>query len=699
MTFIPSVIPFAGAAILIFIAVTHLVRGKRRTEESLFSLTLLILAAIETNLGLLFLSRSPEEAGLQFRLIAVFSMVIPAFALPFALSIKNRRSVEGERRFLSYAILFATAAGAVALLVPVRVLIRAVHFTEEGNFWGISLSPGGKVLVGYVLITNIFALSMMENIYRSVTVPGKVILKYPFLGILFASIINILVLSRALALSLIDINALAVEASGLVILAVSFLFATARYGVFEVQLNVGRDIATSVVTIVISALYLLALAIITIFARALNIPFDRLTGTVLGLFAVFLLLSVLISGKARRRLRRFINENFYPTSYNYRREWRRYSELMASSGTIGDLITNVISAICDTMLAKKGLIWVAVAGGKSAFYGFENGALSPEDIEKINELYDGGVAKLVKKDELVGRTVETAEERTDTGKGIGLGWIRAIAFIGRADQRQGFIALGEKHMDSRYTEEDIDFLTTIADEISLSLENIMLEERIIESKQLESFNRFTSFIIHDLKNTVGMLSLLLDNASENLSDPDFQRDAMSTIQRSIEKMKNLIESLRSHTSPPVMKKSGTDLCELIRECIESLKEPAAAKRVKINLDCPDTIKINADHNGLKRVLENIIMNAIEASPEESDIGIVSQKLNGHVRISITDNGGGFDEEYFSNHLFKPFHSTKKNGLGIGLFICKSIVENHGGKLAVESKKGEGSTVVIELPVD
>lgn len=699
MALIPSLIAFAGAAILIFIALIHLLRGRRGSEQTLFSITLIILAATLANIGLIFLSSSPQEALLRFRLIVILSIVIPAFALPLAFALKNRSSPDGDRRYLSYSIFLAIVAGAIALVIPVKLLTRAVHFTQHGTFWGISLSSGAKLFTGYLLLTNIFALSLIENIYRSVTVPGKVILKYPFLGMIFASAINIIVLSRALALSLIDINALAAEVSGFAILSVSFLFATARYGLFELKLNVGRDIATSVVTIVISSLYLLALAIITIFARIFNIPFDRLTGTVLGLFAVFLLLSILISGKARRRLRRFVNDNFYPTSYNYRREWRKYSELMASSSTIADLIANVISTVCDTMLVRKGAIWVRVTGSSRSFYGLSDYDFTPDDIAKINELYDGRTARLVKKDELPGVEAKSTGNDAETEDGIGLNWIKAIAFIGRADQKLGFIALGEKHMNTGYTDEDIDFLATIADETSLALENIILEERIIESKQIESFNRFASFIIHDLKNTVGMLSLLLDNASENLNDPEFQKDAMNTIQRSVEKMKTLIDSLRAHTSPSAINKSEIDICNLIRECIDNLKEPAASKRVSVEFGCEDALRISADSIGIKRVLENIILNAIDASPEGGSVNIAPREVNGKVKISVTDNGDGFDEDYFSNHLFKPFHSTKKNGLGIGLFICKSIIESHGGKLTIDTKKNGGSTVVIEIPSD
>jgi len=705
MSFIPSTIPFAGALIFALIAVTHLVKSKRKLEEVVFSISILILAGIQISLGFLLLSRSIENVFIHFKLIATLVIILPGFAVPALLSIKNKRKNENNKQYLSIATLLSIISFVIALLIPSKSYLEAIHFTEGGNFWGITLSNGGKALAGYAIIATIFSLFLFENIYRSLTVPGKVILKYPLLGVASTSIINIIIISRAIALSIITANSMVVGSTGLVLLGTSLLFATARYGIFETKLSVGRDITTSVITIIISALYLLALGIIAFIARALQLPFDRLTGTVLSLFAVFLLLAVLISGKARRRFRRFINENFYPTSYNYRKEWRKYSELMASSTTISDLIDNVISALCDSMLVKYGMIWVDVGGGKSSSYGFSGEKLTRDEIDLVLSINDGETIKMVKRGELKVREIErkdrTVPEASDTSEksSIGTDWIKVIAFIGRGEQILGFIALGEKHLNSKYSEEDIDFLATIADETLIALENILLEERIIEAKQLESFNRFTSFVIHDLKNTVGMLSLVLDNSKKNINDPEFQQDATNAIKRSIDKMQRLISSLRDHTSPTKLERETIKLDELLNRCMENVKELASSMQVELKLKINEDVTIIGDSSALRKVFENIIINAIEASGQAGKVGIDLKRKNGIAIVAISDTGKGFEKEYLEKYLFKPFHSTKKDGLGIALFICKSIIENHNGSIKIHSTGGKGSTVTIELPIE
>ncbi|RKZ08204.1 hypothetical protein DRQ05_01900, partial [bacterium] len=525
----PAILAYIASALFVILTVIHTVKKGKDVQKTFLSTSFFLVTLVEFFMGRMLSSRTPAGVMLNFKLSSAFAIVFPAFSMPFALALSKRNYREIYEKFLAWIAIGIAATAIAAVLAPAGIFLSEIHFTDSGRFWGISFTQGGKIFLVYLILANIFIMFFLENAYKAASVPGKVTLKYPLLGIVSASIINIVILSRALALSVMDFTSIAIESAGFIILAVSLLYATVRYGIFETHLYIGREAATSAITVTISALYLLALGIISVFARALNLPFDRLTGTVLGLFAVFLLVAVLVSGRAKRRLKQFVNENFYPASYNYRREWRRYSELMASSTEVEELISNVISSLCDTMFAKRGLIWVDVEGGKSDSYGFDHIEISRDDATAIIGLNEGKVLRTTKQRgvSFIKRKKGSADapsaevlERFD--------WIRIVAFIGRSGQPLGFIALGDKHINSNYTSEDSDFLATIADETSLALENLLFEERIIESRQMESFNRFASFVIHDLKNTVGMLSLLIENAWEHIGEPEFQKDAVET---------------------------------------------------------------------------------------------------------------------------------------------------------------------------
>lgn len=687
-----SIFPFAAAALLGTLAALHVVKGERRPQKTFFALSAAVLAAAQLFLGLMLSAREPQSVLLFARVLLSLSVFLPAFGIPFFRVFGRRNDREVISSNLPWIVTLVAVLAAAALMLHARLVVREVHFTEDGFFWGLTFSTYGKAVGVFLLFSNALFLYFFENTYRSLTVPGKVTLKYPLLGIIIASIINFVVISRLLALSVLDRSFFTVHSCGLLTLCISFLYATLRYRLFDVRVYVGRDVATSVLTLAISGLYLLALAAIAYLARVLGVPFDRFTVSIVGIFAVFLLIALLISGRAKRRLRRFINANFYFNRYDYRKEWRRYSQLMTSSQTIDDLLSNLISSLCDTMIVQSGFIWADVRGGRAAFYGLYEDRYDEAVIPDLKRLLAERPVKIFDTPPF------TPPGSEGGGRAADLSWVTAAALLGGPGESMGLIALGPKDTGSRYTEEDTDFLETISDQAALSLENLLMEERMVESRQMEFFNRLTSFVIHDLKNTVGMLSLTAENARENMNDADFQKDAMDTVRRSVDKMKAMIRSLDTHKAPSSLSRIETDITALVGERIASLKHVAASKGVELEFSTEGTITTEIDHTAMERVIENLVLNAVEATPGGGKVSVrVERDGTDATGITVRDTGCGFDAVYMREDLFRPFHSTKKGGLGLGLVLCKNLVEAHGGKISIESEQGEGATIKVRLP--
>jgi putative PEP-CTERM system histidine kinase len=695
---LPAILSFTAAGFLAAASLVHAGRDARSGQRPLLIISFLLLAAVEASFGFLLTARTPQAAISAFRAPLGLSIVLPAVCLPLFFVYGRKHRKETVSKHAPKFVLLGVLLLAAALLIPVQLIVAEIHIAEEGAFWGFTFSGYAKGIGVFLLITNALCLYMFENTYRSANIPGKVILKYPLLGIITASVVNFVVISRVLAISLLDANFIAIQSCGFIALSATFLYSALRYEPLTVAAYIGRESPPSVITIVISSIYLLSLGLITLLARYAGMPYDRFTLSVLGIFVAFLLVAVLISGRARRSLRRFINENFYPTRYNYRREWRHYARLMASSQRIEDFLSNVISSLCETMLVNRGMIWIDVRGGMTAIYGPPEDRLADDLIAVLREMTAAEPVVLLKKSMLdrarASKTGRSGSSRRDTCE-----WVNAAAAVGHGEDFRGIIALGRKHMNTSYTEEDRDFLATIADQATQTLENLLMEERARESNQMESFNRFASFVIHDLKNTVGMLSLTAENAKNNIGNTEFQLDAMQTIKRSIEKMQGLIYSLSATKLPVPISRSRTDLVPLIEKSIESLEQAGSAKGVAIELEAGGEITAEVDQTALKRIMENLIINAIEASSEGRTVQVaVEAHGNEKVEIRVKDGGPGFDERYLSEHLFRPFHSTKKGGLGIGLVLCKSLAEAHGGGISITNDPGGGATVKVELPL-
>ena len=683
--YFPALLTVVSLALLAAVIVVHILRGENKPQKTLFILSALVLAGAQIALLLMLLARDPQGVLAHFRFLTALLIFFPALAIPFfaAFDRKEDRSLFSAplREIIALVVVLSIAA----LAIPARLVVGKMHFYENGSLWGMEFSVIGHAIAVYFLLVNVLFLFLFENVYRAATVADKVTLKYPFLGILVASVVNFAAMSRPLAISILERNFLLAEPCAIIVLCVSFLYASIRYPLFDVRVYMRPRQSPSIASIVVAGLYLLSLGLITLLARLLGFPYDRLVTMIVGIFAVFILCAVLISGKAKKRLRTFLSENFYLARYNYRREWRRYAEIMTSGATIDEFLSNVISSLCDTMLVRRGVIWADIGSGKAGYFGFNEEKLGAELIRDIQKLTAREPVVVFKKP-LVGLAREDGK------------WICAVARLSQGEENRGFIILGEKDLGRAYTEEDEDFLATIAFQAKLALDNLLMEEHIIETRQMDSFNRFASFVIHDLKNTVGMLSLVAENARSNIGNADFQKDAIDTIRRSVEKMQDLITSLNVNKMPASLTKTDVDISRLVERAIDDLKQAAVNGGVTLEFSGGVRVRARVDEAAINRVIENLVLNAVDAAGRGGAVRVNVETIDDQwARITVKDSGSGFDPDYLKDHLFHPFYSTKKKGLGVGLVMCKHLIEAHGGKISVASARGQGATVSVTLP--
>ena len=260
----------------------------------------------------------------------------------------------------------------------------------------------------------------------------------------------------------------------------------------------------------------------------------------------------------------------------------------------------------------------------------------------------------------------------------------------------GFIVLGPRYSGLDYDAEDMDFLATVAEQAAASIAAARLADAAGQPHTMETADRATTAVIHDIKNAVSALSMLARNAADNFSDPEFQRDATITLSHTVERMRRLLVKLSSpeaQTRPS--RPEPIDLRELI---IEATTPLAADHKVRLVRQLRPVNTVYGDRDALLRVVENLTTNASEAIDHEGTVTVTLVEDEGHAVISVADTGCGIPEEYQERHLFAPFHSTKKDGWGIGLYHTKQMVERQDGEILVESVVGHGTTFTVKLPL-
>jgi signal transduction histidine kinase len=205
--------------------------------------------------------------------------------------------------------------------------------------------------------------------------------------------------------------------------------------------------------------------------------------------------------------------------------------------------------------------------------------------------------------------------------------------------------------------------------------------------------------MHDLKNLTNSLSLVNQNARYNMDNPEFHKDAIKTIDVTVSRMKKMIERLSTVTKGFQFKKKKVELKDLVHNTLMKVVFNTKTKNVEIADEFEHMPPIYVDPHAMEMVFLNLFTNSYEAIENNGKISVLASLNEENINITISDNGRGIPKEFVKNGLFKPFKSTKKDGFGIGLYQCKTILEAHGGKIAVETEEGKGTSFTIKLPVN
>jgi len=226
--------------------------------------------------------------------------------------------------------------------------------------------------------------------------------------------------------------------------------------------------------------------------------------------------------------------------------------------------------------------------------------------------------------------------------------------------------------------------------------------RLLESERLSAIGRTTAMVGHDLRNPLQVIinTLYLARMKLELIPPQLEKKDLEEIYNTIESqimyMDKIVTDLQDFSRPVTVKPIKTDLKELVEEVLSSVHVPDDVKvSVKISEDFP---MFNVDTPLLKRVLSNLILNAIQAMPNGGSLTVAVSSTNEHVIITVEDTGVGIPRENMPK-IFESFFTTKAQGQGLGLSICKKFVEASGGSIEAESEEGQGTTFTVKLPTN
>jgi hypothetical protein len=470
-----------------------------------------------------------------------------------------------------------------------------------------------------------------------------------------------------------------------------------KHRLLETDIYISRYIIFNSLTVLTVGIYLITIGLVTQGIKYFNVPFNYFFSTLFTFISVLLLIIVFFNDTFRTKVKFFINKNFYKHKYDFRDSWN-------------ESIEKISTKTSEEEIQKTLKIMILKYTGAKPFHMWLNDAVSrkyhavvpevPKRYARIDPTHPiiGHIKKWMEPFVLKNIDFSTSGQNDKVMKKFVKDTSAVLCVPLIAGQEiMGFILQGEDISGQPYNQDDFELLKAVTTQAAVQIKNTRLAQDLIAAKEIDAFSKMSSFIMHDLKNLTNSLSLLSQNARYNMDNPEFQKDALTTIDKTISRMKGLIEKLSTVRKGVKLKRETAEPGALIYNAINKMT-PTGEKNVIITKNIGPLPTVFVDPESIEMVVLNILTNAYDAIQREGKIDITAALNGKNINIKISDTGAGMSDEFIAKGLFRPFKSTKKHGFGIGLYQSKDVVEAHGGRIEVESSEGKGTTFTLILPV-
>ncbi len=690
-----SALALAAAIFCTALATAAACRRRRSLATWCFSAGMLAFA-LESLFGALWHDAVlPEKAVFFGALTVLAKSFLPVFWLCFSLTYSrgNARELPVRSRLLILA----------ALLIPVGVSIilldQFVSIFPRFDGW-ISADGALKILSGAFLVAAVLILMNLERTFRASvgTMQWRIKFIVIGLGIVFGA--RIYSLSQALLFSqgtppLNDVATVALLI-GCALMLVAFL----RSGFGEIDVYPSHAVLRTSLTVLLVGSYLFVVGVLAqVVARiGSSATFQLQAFVVLLGFALLALL--LFSNRVRQKIGSFTSRHFRRPQYDFRQIWTRFTQSTSRVLNQTGLCTAAAKLISETFNVLSVTIWLFDEQDRFTFAASTSKS-EREANDALPDLANLGpsltkIRGLSKPFDLEQARGDYAESLRQIGSSqFRTGGNRICVPLWTGDRCLGVAILADRVRGVPYTVEELDLLKCMGDQIAVSILNLRLTEEIMRGKELEAFQAISAFFVHDLKNAASTLSLMLQNLPVHFDDPVFRQDALRGIGETTNRINQLIGRVGA-LRPLEPKLAEVDLNLLVADALEALKGETGIRVVK-NLLLERKLSVDRDQFG--SVVTNLLLNARDAIDPGGEVRVETSQRNGWAILSVADDGCGISPAFLRGSLFRPFQTTKKKGLGIGMFQSKMIVEAHRGKIQVDSEPGAGTTIRVMLPLN
>jgi putative PEP-CTERM system histidine kinase len=590
---------------------------------------------------------------------------------------------------------------AVKLVYTVLAAVIGLQLTLAGVIPGFENKPlvhealaAGAQVIGLIVAAG--SLVLVHNLYGQAAPDSRWGIRLPMIALAAMWIYDLHLYTVAYLSREPVADLVAMRGAVLAMLVPLFALSTRRNTEWRIQIS--RAATFQSLSVIGIFAYLLLMMSATRILEVAGGHWVRI-GQVAVISAMTLVATVLVpSGRMRAWTRVMLAKHLFEHRYDYRDEWLRFTRTIGIAGEDqAPLAQRIVKALADIAEAPGGLLLAAEADGR-----FSVGAewRWRHAVPRCN-----GSAELIRALESHAFVIDLESAR---GGRIRIGetevaapdWLASIedGWAGipllHNDRLVGLVILEHPLVRRPLDWEDFDLFRTVGMQAASYLAEARGQEALADAQRFDEFNRRFAFIMHDVKNLVSQLSLVIRNAERHADKPEFRQDMIATLESSVKKMNDLLARLS---------RGGSNVeAEPVR-AVSVASSVASVAEVKrrvhpVDVEGDAALAALADPSRLAQALMHLVQNAIDASPGRTPVTIRYDARGRDAAIEVADRGHGMSAEFIRTRLFQPFASTKESGFGVGAYEAKGLVAAIGGRLEVESREGEGTRFTIFLPL-
>ena len=553
-----------------------------------------------------------------------------------------------------------------------------------------------QVLVACQLAWAVLGLLLVEQVFRNQADTSRWRAKPLCLGLGLLCLFDVYLFSHAMMFGAFDADVLDARALVHAVATPLLLMASRRDARWLSRVQVSKTAAFYSASLVLIGSYLLFVASAGYYVRYFGGSWGGAMQVALLASALVLLSLLVLSGALRARLRVFLYKHFFSYRYDYRLEWLRFTAMLSSKSAPEDVGALVVRGLADLVECPSGSLWFKALGDAR----YVQTATWNMPVAAQGEAVDSAFCQFMRQREWI---VDLAAVRAGSDQqgaaaqtpawllALPSAWLVVPLLAG--DELLGFVVLGQPRTAIELDWEVRDLLKTAARQAAVFLAQMHATESLLEVRKFDAFNRMSAFVVHDLKNIVTQLALMLKNAERHRHNPEFQQDMLATVENSLDKMRQLMLQLREGERP-AGHASGVDLAALLQRIEQSVRQRGR----QLELELIDRVATRGHEDRLERVIGHVVQNALDATPATGRVWVRLSQSVGRAQVVVGDTGAGMSQEFVQSRLFRPFSSTKSSGMGIGSYESFQYVKELGGSIDVKSEPGQGTEMTLLLPL-